>query len=79
MVIHLVYFSVLWLNNKPKTLGISQVHPPREIVTKRKLDQEKHCKAGLVDFIQASYYSNITNLFGDMRTYLQRYLLRPDG
>ena len=38
IVIHLVYFSILWLNKKPNKIGISQVHSPREIVTRRKLD-----------------------------------------
>ena len=42
MVIHLVYFSVLWLNDKPITWVISQVHSPHEIGTKRKLYWEKH-------------------------------------
>ena len=74
MVIHLLYFAVLWLNNKPNTLGISQVHSPCEIVTKHKLDWEKHCKAGFDDFVQASYDRNITNRFRDMRTYDGIYL-----
>ena len=43
-VIHLVYLAVLYLNNKPNTLGISPVYSPREIVINRKLDWEKHCK-----------------------------------
>ena len=51
MVINLVYFAFLWLNNKPNTFGISQVHSPREIVTKRKLYGGKHCKPGIRDFV----------------------------
>ena len=61
IVIHLVCFDVLWLNNKPNTLGISQVHSPHVIVAKRKLDWDKHFKAGFGDFIQASYDRDITN------------------
>ena len=74
IVIHLVYFSVLWLNNKPNTLGISQIHSPREIFTKRKLYWEKHCKAGFCDYVQARYDPNITNRVGHMRNYNGIYL-----
>ena len=74
MVIHLVYFAVLWLNNKPNILGFSQLHSPCEIITKRKLDWEKHNKAGFGDLVQASYNHNITNLVDDMRTYKGIYL-----
>ena len=74
MVIRLVYFSVLWLNNKPNTFGTSQVHSPREISTKLKLYCEKHCKAGFGDLLQASYDRDITNRVGNMRTYEGIYL-----
>ena len=74
IVIHLVYFSVLWLNNKPNKLGISQVHSPREIITRRKLDWEKHCQAGFGDFVQASYDRDVKNGVSDMRTYNGIYL-----
>ena len=69
IVIQLVYFSVLWLNNKPNKLGISQVHSPHEIVTGRKLDLVNHCQAGFGDFIQASYDRDVTNGVSDMPTY----------
>ena len=75
IVIHLVYFAVLWLNNKPNKLGISQVHSPREIVTRRKLDWEKHCQAGFGDFLQASYDCDVMNGVSDMRTYGGIYLV----
>ena len=74
MVIHLVYFAVLWLNNKLNTLGISQVHSPRKIVTGRKLDWTKHCKARFSDYVQSNYDRDVTNRVSDMRTYDSIYL-----
>ena len=74
IVIHLVYFSVLWLNKKPNKLGISQVHSPREIFTGRKLDWAKHLQAGFGDFVKASYDRDVTNRVRDMRTYDGIYL-----
>ena len=74
IVIHLVYFSILWLNNKPNKLDISQVHSPREIVTGRKLDWAKHRQAGFGDFVQASYGRDVTNGISDMCTYDGIYL-----
>ena len=74
MVIRLVYLSVLWLNNKPNKLGISQVHSPSEIFTKTKLDWGKHYKAGFGDFVRARYDRDVTNLVSDMRTYDSIYL-----
>ena len=49
-VIWLVYFVILCLNSFPNKLGISQVHLPREIVTGRSLDWDKHCQACFGDF-----------------------------
>ena len=69
MVFHIVYFSVLWLNDKPITWVISQVHSPHEIGTKRKLYWEKHWKAEFGYYVQASYDRNITNRVINMRTY----------
>ena len=74
IVIHLVYFSVLWLNNKPNKLGISQFHSPREIITGIKLDWAKHFQAGLCHFVQAIYDCDATNSVSDMRTYDGIYL-----
>ena len=77
MVIHLVYFAVLWLNNKPNILGISQIHLPREIVTKRKIDWEKQIRIG--DYVQGNYERNITNQVRDMYTYNGIYLGPTDN
>ena len=55
-------------------MGISQVHSPREIFTKCKLDRKKHWKSGFVDFMQASYDCDTTNRVVNMRTYDGIYL-----
>ena len=77
MAIHPVYFAVLWLNNKPNILGISQIHLPREIVTKRKIDWEKQIRIG--DYVQGNYERNITNQVRDMYTYNGIYLGPTDN
>ena len=74
MVIHIFYFAVLWLNTKHNTLGISQLHSPRESVTKRKLEWEEHCTSGFGDFVKARYERNVTNIVSDMHTYDGIYL-----
>jgi hypothetical protein len=44
VIIHLVYFSVLWLNSLPSTVGVSEKYSSQGIVTGRELDFNKHCK-----------------------------------
>ena len=74
ILIHLEYFSVLWLNNKPKKLGISHVHSPRDIITGIKLDWEKHFQAGIGDFVQAVYDRDVKNGVINMCSYNGIYL-----
>jgi hypothetical protein len=42
VIIHLIYFSVLWLNSLPSAVGILNKYSPRKIVTGRELDFNKH-------------------------------------
>lgn len=44
VVIHLIYFAILWMNILCNVLGISDCYSPHEIVTSPELDFEKHCK-----------------------------------
>jgi hypothetical protein len=44
VVIHLIYFAVLWLNSLPAAAGVSDKYSPWEIVLGRELDFKKHCK-----------------------------------
>ncbi len=43
VIIHLVYFAVLWLNSLPAAAGVSDKYSPREIILGCKLDFKKHC------------------------------------
>ena len=45
VVIHMVYFCIMWMNSVPNKLGISQAFSPQEIMTRHKLNCKKHCKA----------------------------------
>jgi hypothetical protein len=42
VVIHIIYFAVLWLNSLPAAARVSDKYSPREIVLGRELDFEKH-------------------------------------
>ena len=53
IVIHLVYFAVLWLNAFPAKNGISDKLSPREIVTHKKLDYVKHCQVNFGSYVEA--------------------------
>jgi hypothetical protein len=53
VVIHLVYFAVLWLNSLPAAAGVSDKYSPWEIILGRKLDFEKHCKTTFGSYIKA--------------------------
>ena len=43
LVIHLVYYVVMFLNAMPSKIGISDTISPRGIVMRRRLDWNKHC------------------------------------
>ena len=60
-VIYLVYFVVMWINAVPSTSGASVVYSPREIVTGRKMDFSKHCKARFGSYVEASDDPDVTN------------------
>ncbi len=61
VVIHLVYFAVLWLNSLPVAAGVSDKYSPREIVLGRKLDFKKHCKTTFGSYVEAHNDPTITN------------------
>jgi hypothetical protein len=61
VVIHLIYFAVLWLNSLPAAAGVSDKYSPREIVLGRKLDFEKHCKTPFGSYVKAHNDPTITN------------------
>lgn len=45
VITHMVYFAVRWLNAAPAVNGISDIHSPREIVLKKGVDFDLHCRA----------------------------------
>jgi hypothetical protein len=61
IVIHLVYFVCMMVNAIPAAEGISQLLSPREIVTQRKIDFRKDCKALFGSYVEASTDAIVTN------------------
>ncbi len=43
VVIHMIYFVVMFLNRDVTKLGILDIFSPRELVLRQKLDWIKHC------------------------------------
>ena len=73
VIIHMVNLSVSWINAPPATNGISTVHSPREIVLKRSVDFDLHCRADFRQYIHAHIEPEKSN---DMngRTFAVLYL-----
>ena len=61
IVIHMVYFVCMMVNAVPTTEGISQVFSPREIVTQRRFDFKKDCKALFGLYVEAGTDTIVTN------------------
>jgi hypothetical protein len=53
-LIHLVKFVVMWLNAFVSDSGASDEFSPREIVTGKRMDYKKHCRARWGAYIEAS-------------------------
>ena len=73
VLVHLVYFCIMWINNFPAEKGISEKYSPREIVTKRVLDFEKHCRGMFGEYVEAHADPDMTNNM-QSRTYPAIYL-----
>ena len=63
-IIHLVYFSVFWINSPPATNGISKVFSPREIVTRQVVDYKLYCQANFGQYVLVHEDPDITNDMG---------------
>ncbi len=61
VIIHLVYFAVLWLNSLPAAAGVSKKYPPCTIVLGHELNFTKHCKATFGSHVEAHDDPTITN------------------
>ena len=45
MLIHLLHFVTMWLNNFPTINGLSPDYSPREIILRNRLSYKRHCRA----------------------------------
>ena len=61
IIINLVYFIVMWLNEIPSGKGIPQKYPTKEIVTGQHLDFKNHYRVVFWSYVEAHYYPNISN------------------
>ena len=73
VLIHLVYFAILWLNASPVKNGISEEFSPREIIMRRALDFVKHARAQFGEYIEADWHDSPSNTM-KARTYPAIYL-----
>ncbi len=65
MLIQLLHFVVMWLNNFPVANGISSTYSPHEIITRHRLDYKRHCRAPFGAYCEAHEENTPTN---DMTT-----------
>ena len=65
IVVHCVYFVVMMLNAVPADSGISQPFSLREIVTGRKINMKKDCRAQFGVYVEASVDADVTNNMKD--------------
>ena len=65
VIIHLLKFVAMWMNALPADNGVSDTISPREIVTRLKMNFDKHCKVLFGSYVKASEDSDITNTLRD--------------
>jgi hypothetical protein len=61
IVIHLVYFAVLWMNSLPAAAEVSDKYSPCKIVLGCEFNFIKHCKATFGSYVKAHNDPTITN------------------
>jgi hypothetical protein len=61
MLIQLLHFVVMWVNNFPLATGISTQFSPQELIICHWLDYKKHCKAPFGAYCKAHKENNPTN------------------
>jgi hypothetical protein len=61
MIVELVKFVVLWLNDFPPSSGVSKTYSPRTIMTGTTLDYSKHCKLPFGAYEETHEENNPTN------------------
>ena len=73
LIMHLIYYVVMFLNAMPAKTGISDTISPREIVMRRRLDWNKHCTGEFGEYVEAHSDPDITNT-NKTRTFTGIYL-----
>ena len=61
IVVQMVYFVTMFVNTVSAPEVISQIFSPQEIVTQRKIDFEKDCRAQFGSYVEASTDIIVTN------------------
>jgi hypothetical protein len=61
MLIQLLHFVVMWLNNFPLATGISTQFSPRDLIIRHCLDYKKHCKAPFGAYCKVHKENDPTN------------------
>jgi hypothetical protein len=72
MIVELINFVVLWLNDFPPSSGVSKIYSPRTIMTGTTLDYNKHCKLSFGAYVEMHEMNTPTNTEkkGRVRQYL---------
>ena len=78
MLIHLVYYTVMWLNSIPPKHGISNTMIPHYIITGRGLDYKYHCALPFGAYVQTVEEPSKPNLTHESRT-MGEISLGPDN
>jgi hypothetical protein len=61
MIIELIHFVVLWLNDFPPSSGVSNTYSPRNIMTGTTLDYNKHCRLPFGAYVETHEDNDTTN------------------
>jgi hypothetical protein len=61
IIIELMHFCVMWMNEFPVKLGISKKWSPRELISHHKLDAKLHCKTPFGAYCEVHTDLDITN------------------
>ena len=61
VIIHLIYYVLMFLNTMPAKTGISETLSPREILLRHRLEWTKHCTGEFGKYVEAYYNADITN------------------
>jgi hypothetical protein len=61
MLVELINFAIFWLNAFPSESGISDEYSPRELILRRGIDFNKHCRVPFGTYVEAHDDPIVTN------------------